>query len=140
MEGDLLFFGADSKKVVFQVLAELRVELARRLDLLKKDDFNFVWVTDFPLMEYDEKDKRYQALHHPFTAPKEEDIEKLDTDPAKVYSRAYDLVLNGTEIGGGSIRIHQKSLQSKVLEVLGIGEEEANDKFGFLLREPPLRH
>jgi aspartyl-tRNA synthetase len=134
VEGDLLFFGADSKKVVLQVLAELRVELARRLDLLKKDDFNFVWVTDFPLMDYDEKEKRYQALHHPFTAPKEEDIEKLDTDPAKVYSRAYDLVLNGTEIGGGSIRIHQKSLQSKVLEVLGIGEEEANDKFGFLLR------
>ncbi|MGB3222969.1 MAG: aspartate--tRNA ligase [Desulforhopalus sp.] len=134
VEGDLLFFGADSKKVVFQVLSELRVELARRLDLLKKDDFNFVWVTDFPLMEYDEKEKRYQALHHPFTAPKEEDIEKLDTDPAGVYSRAYDLVLNGTEIGGGSIRIHQKSLQSKVLEVLGIGEEEANEKFGFLLR------
>jgi aspartyl-tRNA synthetase len=134
VEGDLLFFGADSKKVVFQVLSELRVELARRLDLLKKDDFNFVWVTDFPLMEYDEKEKRFQALHHPFTAPREEDIEKLDTDPAGVYSRAYDLVLNGTEIGGGSIRIHQKSLQSKVLEVLGIGAEEANEKFGFLLR------
>ncbi len=134
VEGDLLFFGADSKKVVLQVLSELRVELARRLELLKKDDFNFVWVTDFPLMEYDEKEKRYQALHHPFTAPKEEDVEKLDTDPAGVYSRAYDLVLNGTEIGGGSIRIHQKSLQSKVLEVLGIGEQEANEKFGFLLR------
>jgi len=134
VEGDLLFFGADSSKVVFQVLSELRVELARRLNLLQKDDFNFVWVTDFPLMEYDEKEKRFQALHHPFTAPKEEDIAKLDTDPAAVYSRAYDLVLNGTEIGGGSIRIHQKSLQSKVLEVLGIGEEEANEKFGFLLR------
>jgi len=134
VEGDLLFFGADSSKVVFQVLSELRVELARRLDFLKKDEFSFVWVTDFPLMEYDEREKRYQALHHPFTAPKEEDIEKLDTDPAKVYSRAYDLVLNGTEIGGGSIRIHQKELQSKVLEVLGIGEQEANDKFGFLLR------
>jgi aspartyl-tRNA synthetase len=134
VEGDLLFFGADSKKVVLQVLSELRVELARRLDLLKKDDFNFVWVTDFPLMEYDEKEKRFQALHHPFTAPKEEDIAKLDTDPATVYSRAYDLVLNGTEIGGGSIRIHQKSLQAKVLEVLGIGEAEANEKFGFLLR------
>lgn len=134
VEGDLLFFGADSQKIVLQVLSELRVELARRLDLLKKDDYNFVWVTDFPLMEYDEKEKRYQALHHPFTAPKEEDVEKLDTDPAGVYSRAYDLVLNGTEIGGGSIRIHQKSLQSKVLSVLGIGEEEANEKFGFLLR------
>ena len=134
VEGDLLFFGADTTKIVFQVLAELRVELARRLELLKKDDFSFVWVTDFPLMEYDEKEKRYQALHHPFTAPKEEDIEKLESDPAGVYSRAYDLVLNGTEIGGGSIRIHQKSLQAKVLDALGIGEEEANNKFGFLLR------
>ncbi len=134
VEGDLLFFGADSDKVVFQVLSELRVELGRRLDLLQRDDFNFVWVTDFPLMEYDDREKRYQALHHPFTAPREEDIAKLDSDPAGVYSRAYDLVLNGTEIGGGSIRIHQKELQSKVLEVLGIGEQEANEKFGFLLR------
>ncbi len=134
VEGDLLFFGADSHKVVFQVLSELRVELARRLGMLKKDDFNFIWVTDFPLMEYDDKEKRFQALHHPFTAPKDEDIDKLDSDPAAVYSRAYDLVLNGTEIGGGSIRIHQKSLQAKVLSVLGIGEEEANEKFGFLLR------
>ncbi|MFT5697878.1 MAG: aspartyl-tRNA synthetase [Desulforhopalus sp.] len=133
-EGDLLFFGADNSKIVFQVLSELRVELAKRLNLLKKDDFSFTWVTDFPLMEYDEKEKRYQALHHPFTAPKEEDIDKLDTDPSKVYSRAYDLVLNGTEIGGGSIRIHQKDLQAKVLEVLGIGAEEADEKFGFLLR------
>jgi len=132
--GDLLFFGADTSKVVFQVLSELRIELARRLDLLKKDDFNFVWVTDFPLVEYDEKEKRYQALHHPFTAPKVEDVEKLESDPAKVYSRAYDLVLNGTEIGGGSIRIHEKQLQAKVLDVLGVGEEEANEKFGFLLR------
>ncbi len=133
-EGDLLFFGADIKKVVLQVLSELRVELARRLDLLKKDDFRFTWVTDFPLMEYDEKEKRYQALHHPFTAPQDEDIAKLDSEPAAVLSRAYDLVLNGTEIGGGSIRIHQKKLQSKVLEVLGMGAEEANEKFGFLLR------
>ncbi|PHR27891.1 MAG: aspartate--tRNA ligase [Desulfotalea sp.] len=133
-EGDLLFFGADNSKIVFQVLSELRVELAKRLDLLKKDEFSFTWVTDFPLMEYDEKEKRYQAIHHPFTAPKEEDIDKLDTDPSKVYSRAYDLVLNGTEIGGGSIRIHQKDLQAKVLKALGIGDEEANEKFGFLLR------
>lgn len=132
--GDLLFFGADIKKVVLQVLSELRVELARRLELLKKDDFRFTWVTDFPLMEYDEKEKRYQALHHPFTAPQDADIAKLDSEPAAVLSRAYDLVLNGTEIGGGSIRIHQKKLQSKVLEVLGIGAEEANEKFGFLLR------
>lgn len=132
--GDLLFFGADSSKIVFQVLSELRVELARRLELLHKDDFNFVWVTDFPLMEYDDKEKRFQALHHPFTAPKEEDVAKLQSDPAAVSSRAYDLVLNGTEIGGGSIRIHQKSLQSEVLGVLGIGGQEANEKFGFLLR------
>ncbi|WP_136795434.1 MULTISPECIES: aspartate--tRNA ligase [Desulfosediminicola] len=133
-EGDVLFFGADSKKVVFQYLGELRLELARRLDLLKKDEFNFIWVTDFPLVEYDEKDKRFQALHHPFTAPKEEDLDKLESDPGAVYSRAYDLVLNGTEIGGGSIRIHQRDVQAKVLDALGIGEEEANDKFGFLLK------
>jgi len=132
--GDLLFFGADSPNVVFQVLSELRIELARRLDLLRKDDFNFVWITDFPLVEYDEKEKRFQALHHPFTAPRVEDIDKLESDPGKVYSRAYDLVLNGTEIGGGSIRIHQKDLQAKVLDVLGIGGEEADEKFGFLLR------
>ena len=134
VEGDLLFFGADIKKIVLQVLSELRVELARRLELLKKDEFRFTWVTDFPLMEYDDKDKRFQALHHPFTAPKDQDIAKLDSDPAAVLSRAYDLVLNGTEIGGGSIRIHQKQLQSKILAVLGIGAEEATEKFGFLLR------
>jgi aspartyl-tRNA synthetase len=134
VEGDLLFFGADTTKVVCQVLGELRVELARRLELLKKDEFRFTWVTDFPLMEYDDKEKRFQALHHPFTAPREEDIDKLGSDPASVLSRAYDLVLNGTEIGGGSIRIHQRQLQSKVLEVLGIGIGEAEEKFGFLLR------
>jgi aspartyl-tRNA synthetase len=133
-EGDLLFFGADTTKVVYQVLGELRVELARRLELLKKDEFRFTWVTDFPLMEFDDKEKRFQALHHPFTAPREEDIGKLSSDPASVLSRAYDLVLNGTEIGGGSIRIHQRQLQSKVLEVLGIGIGEAEEKFGFLLR------
>lgn len=133
-EGDILFFGADSLKVVFQVLGELRLELARRLDILDKDTFNFVWVTDFPLMEYDEKEDRYQALHHPFTAPRKEDLDLLDTAPEKALSRAYDLVLNGTEIGGGSIRIHQKDVQSKVLKALGIDAEEADEKFGFLLR------
>ena len=133
-EGDLLLFGADKPSVVFPVLGELRVEIARRLGLLDKSNFNFVWVTDFPLMEYDENRKRFQALHHPFTAPKEEDLDKLESNPGSVYSRAYDLVLNGTEIGGGSIRIHQRDLQSKVLKALGISEEEANDKFGFLLR------
>ena len=133
-EGDVLFFGADKAKVVFQYLSELRLELARKLDLLKPGTFNFLWVTDFPLVEYDEKEKRFQALHHPFTAPKEEDLDKLESDPGAVYSRAYDLVLNGTEIGGGSIRIHQKPVQNRVLQVLGIEEEEANDKFGFLLK------
>lgn len=133
-EGDLLFFGADKKSVVLPVLGELRLEIARRLDLLDKKVFNFVWVTDFPLMEYDENKKRFQALHHPFTAPKEEDLDKLESDPGSVYSQAYDLVLNGTEIGGGSIRIHQRDIQSKVLKALGISEEEANDKFGFLLK------
>lgn len=133
-EGDLLFFGADKTSVVLPVLGELRVELARRLDLLDKKTFNFIWVTDFPLMEFDENKKRFQALHHPFTAPKDEDLDKLESDPGSVYSQAYDLVLNGTEIGGGSIRIHQRDIQAKVLKALDIGDEEANDKFGFLLR------
>jgi len=131
---DLLFFGADRKSVVFQVLGELRNELARRLDLLDKGRFNFTWVTDFPLVEYDEKEKRYQALHHPFTAPRDADIDKLESDPAAVCSRAYDLVLNGNEIGGGSIRIHDSELQMRVLKALSISEEEAEEKFGFLLR------
>ncbi len=133
-EGDLLFFGADRKSTVFQVLSELRVELAHRLDLLQTDRFEFTWVTDFPLVEYDEKEKRFQALHHPFTSPKEEDLDKLEIDPAAVYSRAYDLVLNGCEIGGGSIRIHQKDVQMKTLKAIGMDEQEAQDKFGFLLK------
>jgi aspartyl-tRNA synthetase len=131
---DLLFFGADKTATVFQVLGELRVELARRLALLDATVFRFVWVTDFPLLAYDDKEKRFQALHHPFTAPRDEDIEKLATDPGKVYSRAYDLVLNGTEIGGGSIRIHQRDVQMKVLQALSISDDEAREKFGFLLR------
>ncbi|MCB2217629.1 MAG: aspartate--tRNA ligase [Desulfobulbaceae bacterium] len=131
---DLLFFGADKNATVFQVLGELRIELARRLDLLDATVFRFVWVTDFPLLAYDDKEKRFQALHHPFTAPRDEDIEKLATDPGAVYSRAYDLVLNGTEIGGGSIRIHQRDVQMKVLQALSISDDEAREKFGFLLR------
>ncbi len=131
---DLLFFGADKTDTVFQVLGELRVELARRLDLLDAAVFQFVWVTDFPLLAYDGKEKRFQALHHPFTAPRDEDVEKLATDPGAVYSRAYDLVLNGTEIGGGSIRIHQRDVQMKVLQALSISADEAREKFGFLLR------
>jgi aspartyl-tRNA synthetase len=132
--GDLILFGADSVKIVQQVLSELRLELARRLDLVDKNTFNFIWVTDFPLLDYDEDQKRYTAVHHPFTAPNEEDLELLESDPGQVKSRAYDLVLNGNEIGGGSIRIHQKDMQEKVFNALGIDKQEAEDKFGFLLK------
>jgi aspartyl-tRNA synthetase len=132
--GDLLFFVADQPFVVHQALSELRLELGRRLKLIDNRTFGFVWVTDFPLLEYDHQEKRHQAVHHPFTAPNEEDLELLDTDPGAVRSRAYDLALNGTEIGGGSIRIHQKGLQAKVFRTLGISDEEAADKFDFLLR------
>lgn len=133
--GDLILFGADTTKIVHQVLSELRLELARRLDLVHdKGQFNFLWVTDFPLLEYDEEEKRYTAVHHPFTAPCEEDLHLLAKDPGAVKSRAYDLVLNGNEIGGGSIRIHNPAMQKTVFEALGIGDEEAQEKFGFLLR------
>jgi len=133
-EGDLLFFVADQPAIVHQALAELRLELARRLDLIDKTTFNFIWITDFPLLEYDHDEKRHTAIHHPFTAPQQEDIDLLATEPGKVKSRAYDLVLNGTEIGGGSIRIHQKQLQEKVFAALSISLEEAEEKFGFLLQ------
>ena len=132
--GDLILFGADKSKVVHQVLSELRLELARRLNLVKEGDFNFLWVTDFPLLEYDEEQKRYTAVHHPFTAPNEDQLDLLETDPGAVKSRAYDLVLNGNEIGGGSIRIHSPAMQKKVFHALGIEAQEAQEKFGFLLR------
>lgn len=133
--GDLILFGADKAKTVHQVLSELRLELAQRLELVNdNEEFNFLWVTDFPLLEYDEEEKRYTAVHHPFTAPCEEDLPLLNTDPSAVKSRAYDLVLNGNEIGGGSIRIHNPAMQKTVFQALGIGEEEAQEKFGFLLR------
>ena len=131
--GDIVFFVADSSKITNEALGQLRNELARRLNLISDNTFSFTWVTHFPLVEYDETEKRYQALHHPFTSPLEEDIEKIETDPLSVKSRAYDLVLNGIEIGGGSIRIHSTDLQSKVFKCLGINEAEANEKFGFLL-------
>jgi len=131
--GDIVFFVADSIKITNEALGQLRNELARRLNLISDNTFSFTWVTHFPLMDYDEMEKRYQALHHPFTSPLEEDIEKLETDPLSVNSRAYDLVLNGIEIGGGSIRIHSTDLQTKVFKCLGINETEANEKFGFLL-------
>ncbi|MGI6657228.1 MAG: aspartate--tRNA ligase [Desulfobulbus sp.] len=132
--GDLILFGADTAKTVHQVLAELRLELARRTGLIDNDCFNFLWVTDFPLLEYDEELKRFTAVHHPFTAPNEEQLDLLATDPAAVKSRAYDLVLNGNEIGGGSIRIHRPDMQKTIFKALGIGDEEAREKFGFLLR------
>jgi len=132
--GDLILFGADSLAIVRQVLAELRLELARRLHLIDGETFNFLWITDFPLLEYDHEQKRHTAVHHPFTAPREDQMELLTTDPGKVKSRAYDLVLNGNEIGGGSIRIHQRDVQEKVLRALGIDRQEGEEKFGFLLR------
>ena len=131
--GDLLFFAADKDKVVFDVLGNLRLELARQLNLLKKDDFKFLWVTEFPLLEYSEEEKRYVAMHHPFTMPMDEDLPLLDTNPGAVRAKAYDIVLNGTELGGGSVRIHQSDIQSKMFDVLGFTEERANEQFGFLL-------
>nr|WP_281175465.1 aspartate--tRNA ligase [Desulfobacter vibrioformis] len=131
--GDIVFFVADQPKVTNEALGQLRNELARRLGLIDDNEFKFTWITHFPMFEYDETEKRYQALHHPFTAPMESDLDKLETSPLEVNSRAYDLVLNGIEIGGGSIRIHDSELQERVLQCLGIGEEEAKEKFGFLL-------
>ncbi|MDD5760040.1 MAG: aspartate--tRNA ligase [Desulfobulbaceae bacterium] len=132
--GDLLFFVADQPSVVHQALSELRLELGRMLKLIDSTLFHFLWVTDFPLLEYDVNEKRFSAVHHPFTAPNEEDLDKLESDPGAVRSRAYDLVLNGTEIGGGSLRIHQQAIQSRVFSALGISADDANDKFGFLLQ------
>ena len=131
--GDLLLFAADKDKVVFDVLGNLRLELARQLDLLKKDDFRFLWVTEFPLFEYDEEAGRYVAVHHPFTMPMEEDLHLLESDPGAVRAKAYDIVLNGTEMGGGSVRIHQADIQAKMFELLGFTEEAAREQFGFLL-------
>jgi len=135
-DGDLIFFGADKKRVVEDALGALRVQLGHDRELLTSD-WAPLWVVDFPMFEFDEREKRWHALHHPFTAPTARTIDawqaELDDDPGKCLSRAYDLVLNGTELGGGSIRIHQTEMQSKALEVLGIGDEEARDKFGFLL-------
>ncbi|WP_033165093.1 aspartate--tRNA ligase [Clostridium sp. KNHs205] len=131
--GDLMFFAADEDEVVFDVLGNLRLELARGLELLKKDEYKFLWVTEFPLLEYSKEEGRYTAKHHPFTMPMEEDLELLNTDPGKVRAKAYDIVLNGTEIGGGSVRIYQNQVQEKMFEVLGFTREEAYERFGFLL-------
>lgn len=131
--GDLICFVADKTNIVFDALGQLRLEVARRLNILNPDEFKFLWVTEFPLFEYDEEENRYAAKHHPFTCPMDEDLELLDTDPGKVRAKAYDIVLNGVELGGGSIRIHIQELQAKMLEMLGFTEEDANRKFGFLL-------
>lgn len=132
-EGDLLLFAADRKKIVYDSLGFLRREIAARLGLLDDSDFRFLWVTDFPLFEYNEEDGRYYAMHHPFTHPADEDADRLLTDPAGVKAKAYDIVLNGVEVGGGSIRIHERDLQRKMFEALGLSDEEAEEKFGFLL-------
>jgi len=131
--GDLVFFVADQPKVTNEALGNLRNFLGKKLGLFQENTFSFVWVTQFPLMEYDENEKRYQALHHPFTAPLEEDYDLLENDPISVRSRAYDLVLNGSEIGGGSIRIHQRQLQEQVFAALGMDRKTYEEKFGFLL-------
>ena len=131
--GDLICFIADKDEVVFDSLGALRLELARRLNLLNKSEFKFLWVTEFPLLEYDGEEKRWVAKHHPFTSPMDEDMEYLESDPGKVRAKAYDIVLNGTELGGGSIRIHMQDLQSKMFKLLGFSEEESWAKFGYLL-------
>lgn len=131
--GDLLLFAADKNKVVYDVLGNLRLELARNLDLLDKNEYKFLWVTEFPEFEYSEEQGRYVAMHHPFTMPMEEDIPLLKTNPEKVRARAYDIVLNGTELGGGSIRIHQDDVQETMFEALGFTKEQAQEQFGFLL-------
>ena len=131
--GDLLLFAADKNKVVWDVLGALRLEIAKNLGLLHKDEYKFLWITEFPLLEWSEEQNRFVAMHHPFTMPMEEDLDKIDTDPGAVRAKAYDITLNGTEIGGGSIRIHQNDIQSKMFEVLGFTKEQAQNQFGFLL-------
>jgi len=130
---DLILMIADKNEVVFESLGQLRLEVARKLGLLDRNQYRFLWVTEFPLLEYDEEEKRWVAKHHPFTSPMDEDIHLLDTDPGKVRAKAYDMVLNGVEIGGGSIRIHSQSLQSKMFELLGFTSEQAWERFGFML-------
>ena len=131
--GDLLLFAADKKALVCSVLGALRCKLADEMGLLKKDDFRFLWVTEFPLLEWSEEENRYKAMHHPFTMPMDEDWQYIDSDPGRVRAKAYDIVLNGTEIGGGSVRIHQADIQEKMFDVLGLSKETAQERFGYLL-------
>ena len=132
-EGDLILFAADRRKVVYDTLGFLRREIAGRLGMLDDSDFRFLWVTDFPLFEYNEEDGRYYAMHHPFTHPADDDVDRILADPGSAKAKAYDIVLNGVEVGGGSIRIHERELQEKMFEALGLSREEAQEKFGFLL-------
>ena len=131
--GDLLLFAADKNKIVYASLGALRLELADKMGLLDKNQYNFLWVTEFPLLEWSDEKNRFQAMHHPFTMPMEEDLQYIDTDPGRVRAKAYDIVLNGTEIGGGSVRIHQDDIQEKMFEALGFTKERAHEQFGFLL-------
>ena len=131
--GDLLLFAADKNKIVYASLGALRLELADKMGLLDKNQYNFLWVTEFPLLEWSDEENRFQAMHHPFTMPMEEDLQYIDTDPGGVRAKAYDIVLNGTEIGGGSVRIHQDDIQEKMFEALGFTKERAHEQFGFLL-------
>ena len=131
--GDLLLVVADQPAVVAQALGELRLEMGRRRGLIDPDALSFLWVVDFPMFEYSAEEKRYKAMHHPFTAPRDEDIPMLATDPGKVKANAYDMVLNGVEIGGGSLRIYRSDLQEQVFETLGLSPEEAREKFGFMM-------
>ena len=131
--GDLLLFAADKNKIVWNVLGALRLEMAKELNLADPNQYNFLWVTEFPLLEWSDEENRFMAMHHPFTMPMEEDWDKIDTDPGAVRAKAYDIVLNGTELGGGSVRIHQDDIQEKMFEVLGFTPERAHEQFGFLL-------
>ena len=130
---DLLLFAADRNKIVYSVLGALRLELAKQMDLINPDQFNFLWVTEFPLLEWSDEEERFMAMHHPFTMPMEEDWQYIDSDPGRVRAKAYDIVLNGVELGGGSVRIHQNDIQSKMFEVIGLSKETASERFGFLL-------
>ena len=131
--GDLLLFAADKNTVVWAALGALRLELARQMELLDKNEYKFLWVTEFPLLEWSEEENRFTAMHHPFTMPMEEDLQYIDSDPGRVRAKAYDIVLNGTEVGGGSVRIFNQEIQKKMFEVLGFTPEQAQEQFGFLL-------
>ena len=131
--GDLLLFAADKDSVVYDVLGNLRLEIGKKYEMIDESLYNFLWVTEFPLLEWNEEQNRYTAMHHPFTMPMEEDLEYIETEPGRVRAKAYDIVLNGTELGGGSVRIHRNDIQKAMFKALGFSEEDANERFGFLL-------